>query len=59
MSPGWGFNGNYDKPSFTPSIKVTSSKIVKDENGKWTGDWERDGAGNLIPQVSHSFVTDG
>ncbi|TIT19905.1 MAG: ammonia monooxygenase [Mesorhizobium sp.] len=59
VGPSWGFNGDYDRPTFTPSVLVTGHKIVKDDNGKWTGDWERDAAGNLIPEVCHSFVRDG
>lgn len=55
----WSFNGNFDRPTFTPSILVRGNKVVKDERGKWTGDWERDGSGNLIPDICHSFITDG
>lgn len=56
---GWGWNGDGDRPTFTPSVLVTGSKVTKDENGKWTGGWERDASGNLIKEVCHSFVTDG
>lgn len=44
--PGWGFNGNYERPTFTPSVLVTY-------NGPDAG---IDGA---PPAVCHSFVTDG
>ena len=57
--PRWGFNGDYDRPTFTPSILVRGNKVVKDDDGIWTGDWQRDAAGNLIPEVCHSFVRDG
>lgn len=30
-----------------------------DNDGSWSGGWERDSAGNPIPFVCHSFVTDG
>lgn len=56
---GWTFNGDFDRPTFAPSVLVSGNKVVKDENGTWTGDWERDAAGNLIPDICHSFVTDG
>lgn len=55
----WGFNGDYERPTLTPSVLVNSTKIVRDEAGQWTGEWERDAGGNLIPTVCHSFVTDG
>ncbi len=44
--PRWGYNGNEDAPTFTPSINVTY-------NGPDAG---LDGA---LPAVCHSFVTDG
>lgn len=44
--PRWGYNGNFDTPTFTPSILVTY-------NGRDAG---VDGA---PPAVCHSFVTDG
>lgn len=56
---GWGFNGCFDKPTFTPSVLVRGHRLVRDEADKWTGEWERDAAGNLIPEICHSFVTDG
>ncbi|KQP36709.1 DUF6527 family protein [Methylobacterium sp. Leaf100] len=47
-SPGsrWGFNGDYDRPTFTPSVLV-----------RYDGaDAGQDGA---PPAVCHAFVTDG
>lgn len=44
--PRWGWNGNADKPTFTPSVLVSY-------NGPDAG---RDGA---PPAVCHSFVVDG
>ena len=44
--PRWGWNGNADRPTFTPSVLV-----------RYDGaDAGRDGA---PPAVCHSFVTDG
>ena len=57
--PLWSFNGDYDRPTFSPSILVTGVKTVHDENGKWTGEWERDANGETVPSVCHSFVRDG
>lgn len=56
--PRWGYNGNSEKPTFTPSILVGGHKLVV-ENGKWTGEWVRDAKGDPVPSVCHSFVTDG
>lgn len=55
----WTWNGDTEKPTFSPSVLVKSQKLVKDAEGNWLGEWERDAAGNLIPSVCHSFVTDG
>ncbi|TXN79295.1 DUF6527 family protein [Methylobacterium sp. WL8] len=47
VSPGrWGFNGDHERPTFTPSVLVTYNG---DDAGK-------DGA---PPAICHSFVTDG
>lgn len=43
---GWSFNGNYERPTFQPSVLVTY-------DGPDAG---QDGA---PPAVCHSFVTDG
>ncbi|WP_336974142.1 DUF6527 family protein [Sphingobium aromaticiconvertens] len=44
--PRWGYNGNPEKPTFTPSILVTYNGADADR-------------GDGIPSVCHSFVTDG
>lgn len=43
--PRWGWNGDANKPSFTPSVLGTSGLIASD--------------GGPRPLVCHSFVTDG
>ncbi len=57
--PMWSWNGSYDAPTFTPSVLVQGLQAVKDEQGKWTGEYVRDGEGMPLPRVCHSFVTDG
>lgn len=57
--PRWDFNGDFDRPTFTPSVRVSGHKVIRDKAGKWTGEWERDAAGNPVPSVCHSFVRDG
>lgn len=54
--PAWGFNGNYEVPTFTPSILVTGVRRPTDD------ECDRIMAGEKIeptPRVCHSFVTDG
>lgn len=48
--PRWGWNGNAEKPTFTPSVLVKTGSRV-DPSCVWEeGD---------PPEVCHSFVTDG
>lgn len=44
--PGWGYNGNADAPTFTPSVLVTY-------------DGSDAGIDGAPPAICHSFVTDG
>jgi hypothetical protein len=52
----WGYNGNPDAPTFTPSVLVRGTvRITEDERLRILG-------GEIIavrPLVCHSFVTDG
>ncbi len=54
--PAWGFNDNYDAPTFTPSILVRGvQRLTEDE-------YQRVMSGETItprPALCHSFVTDG
>jgi len=60
--PVWGFNGNEEKPTFTPSVLVRwvslPDEIEKNENGGYIlgADGRLKGAKD---EVCHSFVTDG
>ncbi len=48
--PRWGYNGNADAPTFTPSLLVRTGRAV-DPSMVWEeGD---------PPEVCHSFITDG
>lgn len=55
----WDFNGNLEKPTFTPSVLAQGNKRIFDEEGDWTGDWQMGADGNPIPYICHSFITDG
>jgi hypothetical protein len=58
LPDNWAFDGNLEKPTFTPSFKHSGvKKTVVD--GKWTGGWERDNNDNTIPFVCHYVLTAG
>lgn len=44
--PRWGYNGNPNRPTFTPSVLVTYNGAEADAEGG-------------IPAICHSFVVDG
>ena len=56
---GWAFNGDYDRPTFTPSFLITGIKCNEGPNGGWDGTWPRDEYGNAIPYRCHFILTDG
>lgn len=57
VGPTWGFNGNLERPTFSPSIRVggtvppTDAQIEVHRRG--------DGLPTPVPRVCHSFVRDG
>lgn len=59
--PVWGYNGNPDKPTFTPSILVTGYRVSPEGEAMMDrGDPPPEGGrypGSAF--VCHSFVTDG
>lgn len=55
---GWMFNGNCERPSFSPSFKHSGMQRLF-EHGRWTGEWKRDAAGAPIPFVCHYILTAG
>lgn len=50
--PRWGFNGNYERPTFTPSVLVRWNE-PSDVEGEF------DDPAKDREMVCHSFVTDG
>ncbi len=55
---GWTWNGDGDRPTFTPSVLVTGTLPIKDEDhAAWMRD--RTPLPPPIPYACHSFVTDG
>lgn len=57
--PNWTFDGNVDRPTFSPSVKITGKLTEKDAQGKWTGRWVRDGAGQMVNMCCHYFIKAG
>lgn len=56
VNRSWTFNGNHDRPTFYPSIKVTGTQPITDEEHAALM------AGGTVkprPRCCHSFVTDG
>lgn len=59
--PKWGWNGSIDKPTFTPSIKVSGYELSAESVARLERG-ERIGEGQRWPgrdTVCHSFVNDG
>lgn len=54
----WHFNGNVDKPTYSPSFKHEGLKTIRDANGVWTGGWEMKD-GKPVPEICHYILTDG
>lgn len=55
-TPVWTFNGNLEKPTVTPSILVSGTEPITDD------EHARIMSGEVIepkPTICHSFVTDG
>ena len=48
----WGFNGDFEKPTFTPSLLIYTGKYVHGHE-----DYDDEGLG--LSSICHSFITDG
>lgn len=58
ISDSWGFDGNVNSPTFTPSVSISGKKCVF-VDGKWTGEWVRDANGNAVDDRCHYNLTAG
>jgi hypothetical protein len=54
--PRWGFNGDQDRPTFTPSVLVRGTQPITDDEHARIMSGERI---TPRPMVCHSFVTEG
>ena len=59
LPDSWTFNGDLNKPTFSPSFKTTGLHLVTDESGNWTGEWKLDSQGKPIPYTCHYILTNG
>ncbi len=58
LPDGWAFNGDVDRPTFTPSFRHSEmQRVIVD--GRWTGEWVRDAAGKPVPHICHYILTAG
>ena len=62
--PRWQFNGEMDRPTLSPSLLMTSSKLTdagRADYFAWcdAGYPERTAPFETVPLVCHSFVTEG
>lgn len=55
--PRWGWNGNTEKPTFTPSVLVTGVKRLTDE--QHAAYMRGEPLPEPVPLRCHTFVTDG
>jgi hypothetical protein len=58
LPSGWTFNGDLDKPTFSPSFRHSGKQIVKID-GKWNGEWVCDESGRAVDWCCHYVVTNG
>lgn len=63
--PRWGFNGDYERPTFSPSILVRTGHYVPGHqpgDGCWCtfcAEDDKDGTPGFSCKQCHSFVRDG
>lgn len=64
VNSGWTFNGDYERPTFSPSLLVRGIKLTEKgeaEYAAWSasGHPRRDAPFDSAPTVCHTFITDG
>lgn len=55
---GWTFDGNVDRPTFSPSFKHGGLR-ARVEKGRWTGEWHRGADGKALDGTCHYIITAG
>src|ERR1051326_4906541 len=59
LPDSWPFDGNLEKPTFSPSFKQSGVRRIFDASGNWTGEWMRDANGNTLPFICHYVLRAG
>ncbi|MEH7246482.1 DUF6527 family protein [Neobacillus niacini] len=65
VTDSWQFNGDFNKPTFSPSVLVRSTEMTDKglaDYEKWCDEGYPDRNGEAfenVPTICHSFVTDG
>ena len=55
----WQFSGDLERPTFSPSVKITGKKIIRDTEGRWTGEWAKGPDGKAVDECCHYFLRNG
>lgn len=58
LPDSWTFNGDVNKPTFSPSFKHGGLRAIV-VNGVWTGEWHRGADGKPLDGTCHYIITDG
>lgn len=58
LPDGWTFDGNLEKPTFSPSFKYSGTRCVY-VDGKWTGEFVKDADGKPADRQCHYILTNG
>lgn len=54
----WSFDGNVERPTFSPSVKITGKQTVI-VDGRWTGEWVLGSDGKALDLCCHYFLHAG
>lgn len=54
----WSFNGDPEKPTFSPSFRHSGKQGVIID-GRWTGEWVRGADGKAVDWCCHYMLEDG
>lgn len=58
LPDSWNFNGDVNKPTFSPSFKHGGLRTVN-VKGRWIGEWVRDANGEPVDGTCHYIITNG
>lgn len=58
LPDSWQFDGNVDKPTFSPSFKHGGLRAIH-VDGRWTGEYHRGPDGKALDGTCHYIITAG